>query len=327
MSRIIDDEARPTMPMRTTTPPAADAAAPPAETFTPPVHAAAPAAEIAAVRVAGGSFAGNVRAMKVVWQRELIRFARNRLRILTSLAQPVLFLFVLGTGLSTLVRGRSDPGGFDFRTFMFPGIIAMTVLFTAVFSAVSIVWDREFGFLREILVAPVNRSAIILGKAFGGATVATAQGIIMLALAGFVHVPYSPLLILSLVGEMALTAFMITAVGLMLASRIQEVQAFQVVIQFFVMPMFFLSGAMFPLSSLPKWLAVLTKIDPLTYAVDPMRRAVFSAAHATGVAQRAFSPGVTWAGWHLPIWFELVLMLAMAVLTMGAAVWQFSRSD
>jgi ABC-2 type transport system permease protein len=263
--------------------------------------------------------------MKVVWQRELIRFRRNRLRILTSLAQPVLFLFVLGTGLSTLVRGRADLGGFDFRTFMFPGIVAMTVLFTAVFSAVSIVWDREFGFLREILVAPVNRGAIILGKAFGGATVATAQGLIMLALAGFVHVPYSPLLMLTLVGEMALTAFMITAIGLMLASRMAEVQAFQVVIQFFVMPMFFLSGAMFPLSALPRWLAVLTKLDPLSYAVDPMRRAIFAAVHAPAVAQHAFSPGMSWGGWLLPIWFELLLMVGIAAITMAAAVWQFTR--
>jgi ABC-2 type transport system permease protein len=282
-------------------------------------------AEVAAVRLAGGTLLDNLRGMKVVWQRELIRFRRNRLRILTSLAQPVLFLFVLGTGLSTLVRGRADLGGFDFRTFMFPGIVAMTVLFTAVFSAVSIVWDREFGFLREILVAPVNRGAIILGKAFGGATVATAQGLIMLALAGFVHVPYSPLLMLTLVGEMALTAFMITAIGLMLASRMAEVQAFQVVIQFFVMPMFFLSGAMFPLSALPRWLAVLTKLDPLSYAVDPMRRAIFAAVHAPAVAQHAFSPGMSWGGWLLPIWFELLLMVGIAAITMAAAVWQFTR--
>ena len=288
---------------------------------------ASPAAEVAAVRLVGGSLAHNLRGMKVVWQRELIRFARNRLRILTSLAQPVLFLFVLGTGLSTLVRGHSYGGGFDFRTFMFPGIIAMTVLFTAVFSAVSIVWDREFGFLREILVAPVNRGAIILGKTFGGATVATAQGIIMLALAGLVHVPYNPLLMLTLIAEMALTAFMITSIGLMLASRITEVQSFQVVIQFFVMPMFFLSGAMFPLSSLPRWLAVLTKVDPLSYAVDPMRRAVFAAAHAPAAAQRAFSPGMSWGGRPLPIWFELLLMLVIAVATMSVAVWQFSRSN
>jgi len=203
----------------------------------------------------------------------------------------------------------------------------MTVLFTAVFSAVSIVWDREFGFLREILIAPVRRSSIILGKALGGATVATLQGVIMLALAGFVHVPYNPLLLLTLVGEMALTAFMITALGLMLASRITEVQSFQVVIQFFVMPMFFLSGAMFPLSGLPGWLTWLTKVDPLSYAVDPMRRAVFAHTHATAVVQRLMNPGVTWGSWRLPVWFELVLLIALALAMMGVAVWQFTRSE
>jgi len=297
----------------------------PTQRETEPVFAPPrPTAEIAAVRVAGGSLSGDLRAISVVWQRELIRFARNRLRIVTSLAQPVLFLFVLGTGLSTLTRRDV---GFDFRTFMFPGVIGMTVLFTAVFSAVSIVWDREFGFLREILIAPVRRSSIILGKALGGATVATLQGVIMLALAGFVHVPYNPLLLLTLVGEMALTAFMITALGLMLASRITEVQSFQVVIQFFVMPMFFLSGAMFPLSGLPGWLTWLTKVDPLSYAVDPMRRAVFAHTHAPAVVQRLMNPGVTWGSWRLPVWFELVLLIALALAMMGVAVWQFARSE
>jgi ABC-2 type transport system permease protein len=282
-----------------------------------------PTAEIAPARLAGGSLGANVRAMKIVWQRELIRFARNRLRILTSLAQPVLFLFVLGTGLSTLTH---QTGGLNFRTFMFPGVIGMTVLFTAVFSAVSIVWDREFGFLREMLVAPVNRSAIILGKALGGATVATLQGIIMLAFAGVVSVPYDPLLLLIMVGEMALTAFMITAFGLMLASRMAEVQAFQVVIQFFVMPMFFLSGAMFPLSGLPSWLGVLTKIDPLSYAVDPMRRAVFSYTQVPAAVQRAVNPGVSWGGWHLPVWFELALVCVLALGMMAAAVREFAKA-
>jgi ABC-2 type transport system permease protein len=143
--------------------------------------------------VAEGRLKDDLRAMKVVWRRELIRFGRNRLRIITSLVQPVLFLFVLGTGLSSLAsKGVPTTGGVDFRTFMFPGVVAMTVLFTSIFSAVSIVWDREFGFLREMLVAPVRRGALMAGKCAGGATVATLQALIMLALAGLVGVPYSP---------------------------------------------------------------------------------------------------------------------------------------
>src|SRR5438874_12833366 len=134
---------------------------------------------------------------------------RSRARAITSLIQPIVFLFILGTGLSPLVKARA--GGIDFRTFIFPGVLAMTVLFTSIFSAVSIVWDREFGFLREMMVAPVRRGALVVGKCCGGASVATLQGVLILALAGLVHVPYSPLMIVKLLGMMALTAFMLTA--------------------------------------------------------------------------------------------------------------------
>src|SRR6516165_1696974 len=161
----------------------------------------APLPEIVSVSVAGGTFKDDLRATKMVWKRELIRYSRNRVRIVTSLAQPVLFLLVLGSGLSPIVRAGPGPH-VDFKTFMFPGVIAMTILFTAIFSAVSIVWDREFGFLREMLVAPVRRGAIMIGKCAGGATVATLQGVIILVLAGLVHVPYSPVLLVELLGMM-----------------------------------------------------------------------------------------------------------------------------
>src|SRR5262249_35014329 len=144
----------------------------------------------------------DLRATGIVWRRELIRFQRDRLRAVTSLIQPLLFLLVLGTGLSSLAKG-SMPPGVNFKTFIFPGVVAMSVLFTAIFSAASIVWDREFGFLREMLVAPVSRAAIVIGKCLGGATIASFQGVIMLALAGLAGVPYNPVLLLSLVGELA----------------------------------------------------------------------------------------------------------------------------
>src|SRR5437660_6233467 len=134
-------------------------------------------------------FRHDLRAVRVVWQREMIRFTRDRLRIVTALIQPVLFLFVLGTGLSTITQGSST--SVNLRTFMYPGALSMAVLFTAMFSAASIVWDREFGFLREMLVAPVSRWSIVLGKCFGGATTATLQGVVILAMAGVVGVPYS----------------------------------------------------------------------------------------------------------------------------------------
>ena len=279
---------------------------------------------VAPVRVASGTFADDWRAVKVVWKRELIRFSRNKPRIVTSLAQPILFLFVLGTGLSHLIPGAT---GFDFRTFMFPGVISMTILFTAIFSAVSIVWDREFGFLREMLVAPSRRWAIMVGKAAGGATVATMQGVIILALAGVVHVPYSPVLLLTLLGEMALLAFMLTAFGLALASRIKQVESFQVVMQLFVLPMFFFAGAIFPLTGLPIWLATLTKIDPLAYAVDPMRRAVFAHIPIPPEVAARLNGGVTWDGWRLPSALALAVVGVVGLVLLGIAIVRFSKTD
>ena len=286
----------------------------------------APLPEIVSVSVAGGTFKDDLRATKMVWKRELIRYSRNRVRIVTSLAQPVLFLLVLGSGLSPIVR--SGPGAHvDFKTFMFPGVIAMTILFTAIFSAVSIVWDREFGFLREMLVAPIRRGALVTGKSLGGATVATLQGVIMLALAPLVHVPWSPTLIIELLALMAMCAAMLTAIGVLAASRMQQVESFQVVMQLFVLPMFFLSGAVFPLSNLPGWLGALTKIDPVSYIVDPMRRAVFNHINVSAAARLKFSPGLHWGSWRLPVVLELGLVLALTVITLGFSVKMFSKQD
>src|SRR5256885_3494112 len=156
--------------------------------------------ELIRVAVPERSIRADLRAVSIVWRRELIRFRTDRLRAITSLVQPVLFLFVLGTGLSRLAS-RGLPAGVDFRTFIYPGVLAMSVLFTAIFSAASIVWDREFGFLREMLFAPVSRASIVIGKCLGGATIATMQGLIILALAGLAGVPYDPVLMLILIGE------------------------------------------------------------------------------------------------------------------------------
>jgi ABC-2 type transport system permease protein len=273
---------------------------------------------------AEGRLGDDMRAVRIVWRRELIRFGRNRLRIVTSLVQPVLFLFVLGTGLAGIVVSA---GHFDFRTFMFPGVVAMTVLFTSIFSAISIVWDREFGFLREMLVAPVSRWSLVLGKCLGGATVATIQGAIMLALAGAVGVPYEPKLLVVMLGEMALTAFALTAFGVLVASRIAQVESFQIVTQFLVLPMFFLSGAVFPIGDLPTWLKVITRFDPLSYAVDPLRRAVFDYVHVPPPLAKVLSAGMTWDGYRLPTLLEIGLVALAAVVLLGVAIVQFSRTD
>src|SRR6058998_582883 len=185
---------------------------------------AAGRAPVARVRLPARSWRGDARAVKIVWQRELIRFGQDRLRIVTSLVQPFLFLFVLGTGLSRIAAAGTH--GVNLRTFVYPGVLCMAVMFTAMFSAASLVWDREFGFLREMMVAPVARASLVLGKCLGGATVAGFQGVIVICLAGLVGVPYVASLMLEIFAMQLLLAFTITSFGVMVGARISQVQSF-----------------------------------------------------------------------------------------------------
>jgi ABC-2 type transport system permease protein len=280
---------------------------------------------VATVRVPVRTTSSELRAIKIVWQRELIRFFSDKLRIVTALVQPFLFLFVLGSGLSRLTSAST--GGLNLRTFLYPGILCMAVLFTAIFSAASIVWDREFGFLREMLVAPVHRSSIVIGKCLGGATVASCQGVVVIAIAGLVGVPYDITLILAVFGIQLLLAFTLTAFGVMMAARIKQIQAFMALTQMLVMPLFFLSGALYPLNGLPSWLTVLTRIDPLTYIVDPMRHAVFGHLPVSQQALTALSPGVTWDGWLVPLGLSLAMVAAMGLVMLAIAIAEFRKTE
>jgi ABC-2 type transport system permease protein len=203
----------------------------------------------------------------------------------------------------------------------------MPVLFTAIFSAAPIVWDGESGFLREMLVAPGSRSAIVIGKCLGGATVSTFQGIIILALAGLAGVPYNPILFLTVIGELLLLSFTLTAFGVMMAARITQIQAFMALTQMLVMPLFFLSGALYPLRSLPAWLTVLTRLDPIAYAVYPMRHAVFAHLSISPAASAALSPAVTWDGWAVPVGVSLGIVAMMGVALLGMAIAEFQRKE
>ncbi len=297
-----------------------------ATTSTTPAAAGSAATAPAPVRVVvpPGGWRADLRGIKVVWQRELIRFWRDKLRIVTSLVQPLIFLFVLGGGLSHLAAGGTE--GVDLRTFMYPGVLAMAVLFTAMFSAASVVWDREYGFLREMLVAPIRRGAIVLGKCFGGATVAGFQGLLVMALAPLVHVPYSAVMVLEVLALQLLLAFMITAFGVMCAVRITQMQAFMALMQMLVMPLLFLSGALFPLAGLPRWLEVLNRLDPLTYAVNPIRTAVFERIDLTPAARAALLPGITWFGWNVPIAVQVLVVVVFALAMLSVAIWEFRRA-
>jgi ABC-2 type transport system permease protein len=279
---------------------------------------------VAAVRVPASGLRHQVRGAAVVWQREMIRFGRDRSRIVSSLAQPVLFLFVLGTGLSSLIASNGDV---DFRTFLFPGVLATSVLFTAAFSGISMVWDREFGFLREMLVAPVSTTAILTGKCLGGATVATLQSLIILALAPLVGVPYNLVMMVKLVGLLFLMAFMICALGLFLSARVKQVQSAMPLVQLTITPLMFLSGSLFPLSNLPGWLHVATTLNPMTYAVEPIRTVVFDHLDLSAAARATFNPGITWGGWQVPVALQIAIVVATCLVLLGLAVVRFARTE
>ncbi|MPZ63773.1 MAG: ABC transporter permease subunit [Propionibacteriales bacterium] len=273
---------------------------------------------------ATGGMAHEARAAAMVWRREMIRFQHDKARIVAMLLQPLLFLFVMGTGLSSVV----DTGGqVDFRTFLFPGVLAMSVLFSAAFAGISLVWDREFGFLREMLVAPVGLPAIIVGKCLGGATMATLQSVVLLALAGLVGVPYDPVLMVELLALLFVGALLLTAMGVLLSARIKQIQAAMPTSQLIIMPMMFLSGALFPMANLPDWLAVLTKLNPLTYVVQPMRAAIFDHLDVPADAWAALDPSITWWGWEVPIAAQVLVAVVFSGIVLGAAIAAFDRAD
>lgn len=260
-----------------------------------------------------------------MWYRDMIRFSRDRSRIIASFAQPLLFLFIFGSGLSSSIGqlgGGGTQGGVSYVQFIFPGIIAMAVLFTAIFSAVSVIWDREFGFLKEVLVAPMPRWAMALGKALGGSTTAMIQGILMLIFAPFVHVSLSVKSVAALIPLTFITAFALSSLGLLIAARMKSMEGFQLIMNFLMMPIFFLSGALFPTNNLPAWLAVFTRIDPATYGVDAIRQVTLtSGARSAG----AFS--LTLFGQRMTPLLDAAVVLAFGAVMIALAVRSFNVQE
>ncbi len=216
-------------------------------------------------------------AIYVLWLRELRRYVRSRAQVVASLGQPILYLFALGFGLGPVFQ-RAGQG--SYVQFVAPGIIAMSVLFSAIFSGMGLLWDRQFGFLKETLVAPVPRIQIMLGRTLGAATVAVIQGLLVAVvafIAGFrvTNIRAVPVALLF----MALIACLFAALGTAIGSVLQNIQGFQLIMNFLVLPIFFLSGALFPLNNLPSVLATITSIDPLAYGVDGLRAALLGVSH------------------------------------------------
>ena len=243
----------------------------------------------------------------ILWLRQLKRYARSRARIVGSLGQPILFLVALGFGFGPIFQ---KAGQGNYIQFIAPGVIAMSILFTAVFSGIEIIWDRQFGFLKETMVAPVSRFTIMLGRTLGGATVATLQGVIMFfisLLVGFRPVlgPSLPLAFLA----MFLVALLFTGLGTAIACRMRDMQAFPLIMNFVMMPLFFLSGALFPLAGLPSGLAVATKFNPMSYGVDAMRVTL------------------TGAPAHFGLGMDFAVLAIGCALALVAGAWMFSKIE
>jgi ABC-2 type transport system permease protein len=247
-----------------------------------------------------------MEAIYILWLRELKRYTRSRAQIIASLGQPLLYLLVLGFGLGPVFQ---KAGGGSYLQFMAPGVIGMAVLFSSVFSGIALLWDRQFGFLKETLVAPVPRIEIMIGRTLGAATTSMIQGLLITAvclIAGFrpVSLAMVPLGFLFL----ALIAIVFSALGTTIGSSLQDMQAFPIVMNFLVLPIFFLSGALFPLDHLPRALGIVTSADPLTYGVDGLRAALLGSAH--------FGSAV-----------DLLVLAIVAVILLCLGAWRFSKIE
>jgi ABC-2 type transport system permease protein len=262
-----------------------------------------------------GPLVRNARAVVMVWARDLIRLKRTPTRIVTGIAQPLLFLFVLGAGLQHLI-GTQRAGGVDYQQYLFPGILAMSVLTSALFSAIAIVWDREFGFMREMLVAPVSRASLVFGKALGGGSVAVVQGVILVVVAPLVGVDLTVGRFFAMLGFLLLLAFALTAFGIVIASRMQRMESFQMVMALVLQPMLFLSGAIFPLVALPKWLGVITRLNPATYGIDAIRRVLLP----------HIAP-LTIFDWTVPLWADALFTITFGSLMLMLAVRLFAKTE
>ncbi len=257
-----------------------------------------------------------IQAVTTIWEREVKRYGRDRARLVSTFFQPIMFLVIFGSGL----RNPLSAGGLgvDYLKFMYPGIIAMNVMGIAFFSSISTVWDREFGFLKEILVAPVPRSAIVLGKALGATTIASVQALVLLILAPFIKVSIDPRTVFHLFVFMLLLSFAISAMSLVIASIMKTMESFGVLMQLFIFPMFFLSGAFFPLTTAPHWMQIISRINPLTYGVDSMRQILLAPQTDPAVLTKITLQ---------PIYLNVISLAIFAMIMISISIVNFRKKD
>ena len=248
-----------------------------------------------------------LRALYTLWLREIKRFIRDRARVITSFVQPLLWLVIFAGGFGA----RLTIPGINYQQYLFPGIIGQTLLFTAMFMGISVIWDKEFGFMKEILVAPVSRFTIFIGKMFGDSTAALLQGVIVFAFGFILGIPFDPLTLLAALPIMLLITFGLVSVGLIIASFIGSLENFGAIQTFINLPLFFLSGALFPISGpgTPEWLQIASAFDPLTYGVDALRTVILGSA---------------WPSLQ-PLYVNLGVVCIFDVVMIGIGTWAFSR--
>ena len=247
-----------------------------------------------------------MRAIYVLWLRQLKRYSRSKAQTIGSLGQPILFLVALGFGFGPIFE---KAGGGNYIDFLAPGIIAQGILFTAVFSGIQMIWDRQFGFLKETLVAPVSRFEIMLGRTFGGATIAMLQGVIIFFLSLLIGFrPHSWNMVIVAFIVMALISLLFTALGTAIASTMDDFHGFQLIMNFLIMPLFFLSGALFPLNGLPPTIDLISRLNPLTYGVDGLRATLINTSH--------FGLG-----------FDFLVLTVLTLIILGIGSFLFSRIE
>jgi ABC-2 type transport system permease protein len=260
----------------------------------------------------------NLRGVYTIWYRDMIRFRKDRVRLIGAIFMPLLFLFVFGSGLGSQM-GMLRPG-INFSQFLFPGIIGMTVLMNSFMSGVSVVWDREFGFLKEVLVAPINRASVAVGKTLGAATVAIIQGAIILLFAPLIEVSLSPGTVALLLPSMFLLALAMGSFGVLLATRIRTIEAFQAIMPMLTFPMIFLSGVFFSVEDAPLWMSIASKINPATYGITIIRQIALG-----GIPQATFE--LSLFGHPLSLWDNVGILAAFGALMILLAMRSFGRQE
>jgi len=260
----------------------------------------------------------NLRGVYTIWYRDILRFWHDKMRLISAITFPLLFLFVFGSGLSARM-GFLSPG-IDFAQFIFPGIIGMTVLMSSFMAGISVVWDREFGFLKEVLVAPISRASVAVGKALGATSVALLQGILILLFAPLIGVSFSMWTVLALLPLMFLLAASMGSLGILLATRIRSMEAFQAVMQMLMFPMVFLSGVFFPLQGLPAWMNVLVKLNPATYGIAPIRQVILGT-----LPDSPF--GISVLGHTMSLWDNVTVLAVFGAAMILLAMWSFGNQE